>query len=96
MVVFEQSDCIRVKVVVFGQKLLYLGKLVAFIQVGCIGARWLYSGKSGCIWGKKLLYSTKGILFVQIGCIQAKWLYFGKNELIRAKVVVFGKMVPFG
>ena len=65
--------------VVLGQKLLYLGKLVVFIQVGCIGARWLYSGKSGCIWGKKLLNSTNGVLFVQSGCNRAKWLYYGRG-----------------
>ena len=65
--------------VVLGQKLLYLGKLVVFIQVGCIGARWLYSGKSGCIWGKKLLNSTNGVLFVQSGCNRAKWLYYGRS-----------------
>ena len=50
MDVFKQSGCIRVKVVVlgqkwllFGQKLMYSGKIVLFGQKG------LYSGKSGCI-----------------------------------------------
>ena len=62
MVVFVQSgyigaklivfglSCIRAKVVVMGQSLLYSGKVVVF------GQKWLYSGKvavfgqSGCIW----------------------------------------------
>ena len=66
-----------VKVVVFGQKVvfgikwLYSGKVVVF------GQKWLYSGKSGCIWAK-WLYSGKS------GCIWA-----GKNCFYREKVVVF-------
>ena len=45
--------------VVFGQKLLYLGKVVlvwgkvvVFLESGSIFAKWLYSGKSGCIRAK--------------------------------------------
>ena len=58
MVVLEQGvllwqrGCIRVKVVVFGQKWLYLGKVVVFEQSNCFkakvvvfGQKWLYSGK---------------------------------------------------
>ena len=57
MVVFGQSGCIRVKVVVFGQKLFYSGKcfnlgksgcirekVILFGQIGCIRAEWWYSG----------------------------------------------------
>ena len=39
----DKSGCIRVKVVVFGQKWMYSGKVALF------GQKWLYSGKSGCI-----------------------------------------------
>ena len=46
------SGCIRTKVVLFWQKLMYSGKVVVF------GKKWLYSGKvvvfvqSGCIRAK--------------------------------------------
>ena len=53
MVVLEQnclysgkSGCIWAKVVVFGQKWLYSGKVVVF------GQKLLYSGKNGCIQEK--------------------------------------------
>ena len=39
MVLFGQGGSIRAKVVKFGKKLLYLGKMVVFAQ------RWLYSCK---------------------------------------------------
>ena len=56
MVVFGQSGCILVKVVVFGQKWLYSVKSGCFPKSGCLwgkvvvfGKNWLASGKSGCI-----------------------------------------------
>ena len=49
MVLFAQSDCIRIKVVVFGQTWLYSGKS------GCIRADWLYAGKVVVV-GQKWLY----------------------------------------
>ena len=65
VVVFVQSGFIRKKwlysgkVVVFGQKLLYLGKngcirdkVVVFGQSGCIRSKWLYLGKSCLIRAK--------------------------------------------
>ena len=45
MVVIEQSECNRTKVVVFGKKLLHSGKVVVFGKSGCILAKWYYSGK---------------------------------------------------
>ena len=48
-------------VVVFGQKLLFSGKVVVFVVFGhrysgCfIPAKWLYSGKCGCNRAKVLL-----------------------------------------
>ena len=44
------SGCIGVKVVVFGQKLLYSNKVVVF------GQKWLYLGKSGCIRAKVVVF----------------------------------------
>ena len=40
MVIIGQSGCIRIKVVVFGKKLVVFGKS------GCIRAKWLYLGKA--------------------------------------------------
>ena len=50
-----------------------------------IHKKWLYSGKSVCIWvnlfcsGKSGCIRDKVVVFVQ------KWLYTGKNGSIRAK-----------
>ena len=61
--------------VVFGQKLLYSGKVVAIGMGGCIGEKWLcsdnvvlfgqkwfYLGKSGCIWTKEILLGQRGCI----------------------------------
>ena len=52
--------------VVFGQKWLYSGNMVAFEQSGCLsgkvvvfGQKWLYSGKSGCIGVKVVVFGQK-------------------------------------
>ena len=44
-----QSGCIRDKVVVFGQKWLYLGKEVTFGHLGCIKAKVDVFGQKCCI-----------------------------------------------
>ena len=68
MVVFEQkwlysgqSGCIRAKVVVSGQKWMYLankwlhsGKAVVFVK------KWLYSGKSDSIRAKVVVFGKDG------------------------------------
>ena len=64
MVIFWQSGCTRAKVVVIGQKWLYLGKSC------CIRAKWLYSGKV-VILGQNWLYLGKR------GYIPAKVVVFG-------------------
>ena len=59
MVVFGQSGCVweewlySGKVVVFGQKGLFSGKMVVFGQSGCIWEEWLCSGKV-VVFGRKL------------------------------------------
>ena len=67
------SGCIRVKLVLFGQKRLYGGKVVlisakvvVFVQnrlyLGkscCIRAKWLYLNKSCCIRAKEVLFRQK-------------------------------------
>ena len=56
----DKSGCIRAKVVVFGQKRLYSGKVVVFRQTGCVRAKLLYSGKSdACIWAKAVVLGQK-------------------------------------
>ena len=53
VVVFGQSGCIRAKVVVVGQNLLYSNKSGCNgAKVVVFGQKWLYSGKSGCIRAK--------------------------------------------
>ena len=56
-----KSESIRAKVVLYGQKWFYPGKLVVFGQRSCIWAKVV-------VVGQKLLYSGKGC------CIRAKWL----------------------
>ena len=65
------------------------------VKVGCIWAKWLYSGKvvvfgqSGCIWAKV-------DVFEQISCISAKLVVFGQNDWIWAKWFYLEKVVVFG
>ena len=66
MVKTGKNGCIRAKLVVLGQRLLYSGKNVCnqskwlySSKSSCIRARWLYSGKSGCIWAKVVEFGTK-------------------------------------
>ena len=73
MVEFGQGSCIRLKVVVFGQKWLYLGKS------GCIRRKWSCSCKSGCVRAR-WLYSGKVVVRGQSGV-------YGLNGCIRAKVL---------
>ena len=85
MVVFGQNGCIRGKgcilarMVFFGQKMLYSGKVVVFWQIGCIRAKvvvfgqtWLYSRKSGCI-------RAKVVVFEQGGCVRVKVVVIGQS-----------------
>ena len=57
--------------VVFGQKLLYSGKVAVF-------------GKSGCIRVKRL-YSDKVVVLGKVVVFGQKWMYSGKSGFIRAK-----------
>ena len=62
MVVFAEIGCIWAKLVAFGQKLFFLGKVVVFRQnwlylcklvffgqIGCICENWYYLDKISCI-----------------------------------------------
>ena len=65
MVVYVKKCCFGVKVVVFGPG-------------GSIRAKWLYSGKSGCVRAKVVVFGQK-------------WLFSGKNCFIRSKRLSLGK-----
>ena len=73
MVVFGQSCCIRAKLVVIEQKLLYSSKS------GSIRAKVFQFGQNGSNWAK-LFYLCKNcsnrakvVVFGQSDCIMAKW-----------------------
>ena len=55
VVVLEQNGSNRPKIVVFGQKWLYLGKVIVSLKVIVFWQKWLYSGK----W----LYLVKVVVF---------------------------------
>ena len=77
VVVFGQNGCIRAKVAVFGQKLLYSrtsgctrAKVVVFLQI------WLYSGKSGCFRARVFVFGKSGFIqkkVVVIGQMAVFW-----------------------
>ena len=82
--------------------------MVVFLNIGCIRAKLLYSGKvivieqkclcsgkNGCIRDKWLFFD-KVVVFEQSGCIRVQWFYSGKSGCIGAKVVLFGNVVVFG
>ena len=65
------------KVIVFVQEWLYSGKVISLGQKryywckrGCNRAKWLYSGKSGCIRESGLI-REEIVLSGQSGCIRA-------------------------
>ena len=80
MVIFEQNLFFSGKVLVFGQKWLYLGKsccvrakaakVVVLGQVACIRAKVVVVGKSGCIRAKVVVFGQK-CRIGQSGCIPA-------------------------
>ena len=76
-------SCIRAKLVVLGQNLLYSCKVVVFGQ-SCILAKVV-------VFGQKLLYSGKVVLFGKIGTIWVKVVVFGVKLLYSDKRVVFGQ-----
>ena len=84
MAIFEQTACIREKVVVFWQSDRDWAKVDIFGQSGCILEKWLYSLKV-VVFAQKWLYSGKSC------CIQEKKVAFGQSGCISAKVVVFGQ-----
>ena len=67
--------------VVFGQRWLFLEKVVVFVQSGCIHAKVIVLGKVD--------------LYVQKGSNLAKWLYSGKSGCFPLKYLYSLKVVVF-
>ena len=92
-----KRGCNRAKVVVFGQKWLYLGKAVVFgkkwlysVNIVEFGKKWLYLGKV-VVFVQKWLNSGKNGYIEQSCFILVKWFYSSISGCIRANVVVFGQ-----
>ena len=84
MVVFRQSGCILVEMVVVGPggciraKLLYWGKLVVFgKKVVLFGQKWLYSEKNGSVRAKVVVFREKRGVFGQSACDRSKVVVIG-------------------
>ena len=71
--------------VVGRQNLFYSVKVLVFWQNSLYSAKWLYLGKTGCIWTKK------GCIRVKVVVKGQKWLYSDKSGSIRVIVVVFSQ-----
>ena len=97
MFVFGQSGCITAEVGLVSQRLLYLDKVVVFVQ------KWLYSVKVAVFRQEVVVFRQCGCIrakvavFLQCGFIRSKWLnsgkkcYIGQNDCIRVKLVVLGQ-----
>ena len=59
-------------------------------KVVVVCQKWLYPGKSGCIWQSGYI-RQKVVVFGKSGCIRAKVVVFGQSGCIQAKVVLFGQ-----
>ena len=77
--------------------------MVVFGQSGCIGAKWLYSGKSDCIRAEVVvfrhtwLYSSKSCCDrAEVVVIGQKWFYSGKAGVFGQCACIWAKMVVFG
>ena len=75
LVYLGKSDCIRTKVVVFGQKKFKSGKS------GCLPVIWLPSGKvvvfkkGACIWAKVVVFRQKWMYSGRLVVFGEKWLF---------------------
>ena len=85
MVVFGRSD-------VFGQKLLYSGKVLVFwkrksirAKVVVLGQNLFYTGRSGSIRAKVVVFGQSSCIWAKVLVIGQKWIFSGKSGSIRAK-----------
>ena len=92
----------------FGQKWLFSVNWLYSVISGCIRAKVVYSGKSGCTpesgcilakWlysGKLAVFGQKRLYSSKTGFIRTKWKCSGKSGCIRARWLYSGKLVVFG
>ena len=83
MIVFGQKCCIRQKSGLTRSNLVVLW------------AKWLYSGKSGCIGECGISRSNK-VVFLESRCVWATVIVFLQNGCIWANWLYSGKLVVFG
>ena len=65
---------------------MYSGKIVVF------GQKWLFSCISGCIWAKRL-YSGKSGCIRESGCTRANDVLFRQSGYILTKLLFSGKVL---
>ena len=81
MVVFREnvelgrSGCNRARLLYSGKVVVFMTKVVALRQSGCIWTKVVLFEQSGCIW----LYSGEMVVFGQSVCIWAKMVVFGQS-----------------
>ena len=92
MDVFGQSGCIRV-IWLYSCKVVVFGKVVVIVICGCIPAKWLYSGKSGCT--RADLFSGKVVVIWQNRLNLGKVVVLGQEWLYSGKVVVLGQKLLY-
>ena len=63
MVLFGQIGCIWAKVVLFGRKWLYLGKMVVFGQIGSIWAKVVLFGQKWSVYLGKIVVFVIDLVF---------------------------------
>ena len=92
----RRSGCDWAKVVLFGAKWFYAGKMVVF------GQKRLYAGNSGCIRAKVVVFGQTRLYSGKSGCVRGKllvfrqkWLFSGKVPVFGTKLLYSGKLVVF-
>ena len=77
MILLGQTVCVRAKIVVFGQNLLYSDKVVVLLVKVVLFGQSCFIRAKVVVSGQKWFYS-------------GNWFYLGKSGCIREKVDIFG------
>ena len=75
---FGQSDCIRAKVVVFGQNVCIREMWLNSKKIGCNLAKWLF-GQGVCIRAKEVVFGQSGCIPAEVVLFEQKRLYSGRS-----------------
>ena len=71
--------------------------MVLFGQIGGIREKVeVFEKKDFFVWAKLVVFGQQWLYSGKLDVFGQGWLYSGKSNCIRAKVVVFGKLVVFG